>query len=389
MTEAVIPIIDVDTHIIEPADLWTSRLPSKWADDIPRVKWYAEGGFEAWYIGDQRLPAAAAAAMAGWNGYPPDHPASLADVDPALYDPKSRVRMMDEYGIQAQLLYPNISLFNSERILNVKDRELQIDISKAYNDWQTEWSSEAPDRLIPIASVPFWNLDATIEEMIRCKEMGHRGIIFTQQPSYFGLPHLDDPHWDPMWSTAQELQLPINFHIGTGDVSLLSDMGFEGSGEHALFAGATVVFSQSNARTIAQLITGGVCHRFPGLNFVSVESGIGWIPYVLEYLDWQWKNCGVSREHPEYDLLPSEYFKRQIYGCFWFEQASALFAIEALGDNNVLYETDFPHPTSMSPGPASVAVHPREYVASTLGSLSPSTLNKILHDNAARIYGLS
>ena len=94
------------------------------------------------------------------------------------------------------------------------------------------------------------------------------------------------------------------------------------------------------------------------LNFVSVESGVGWIPFALDALDWQWKNCGVALEHPEYDLLPTEYFKRQIYGCFWFEVEPARFAIERLGDDNILYETDFPHPTSMSPGPASAAAAP-------------------------------
>ena len=143
-----------------------------------------------------------------------------------------------------------------------------------------------------------------------------------------------------------------------------------------------------NARTIALLTCGGICHRFPDLSFVSVESGIGWIPYALETLDWQWKNCGVREEHPEYDLLPSEYFHRQIYGCFWFERESALSAIEQLGPDNILYETDFPHPTSMSPGPATTAVAPPDYIDATLGHLPDDTLRKILHDNAARLYGV-
>ena len=78
--------------------------------------------------------------------------------------------------------------------------------------------------------------------------------------------------------------------------------------------------ASATSRVIANLITGGVCHRFPNLKFVSVESGVGWIPFALEHLDWQWKNCGVPQEHPEYDLLPSEYFMRQMYGCFWFER---------------------------------------------------------------------
>ncbi len=149
-----------------------------------------------------------------------------------------------------------------------------------------------------------------------------------------------------------------------------------------------VSYFMGNAKTISQIICGGICHRFPDLKFVSVESGIGWIPFALAGLDWQWLNCGVHKEHPEYDLLPSEYFKRQIYGCFWFERDTALSAIEQLGPDNVLFETDFPHPTSMSPGPASEAMRPDDYVRSAFSGLDETTLRKVLHDNAAKLYGL-
>jgi predicted TIM-barrel fold metal-dependent hydrolase len=120
---------------------------------------------------------------------------------------------------------------------------------------------------------------------------------------------------------------------------------------------------------------------------VSVESGIGWVPFLLEALDWQWENYGVRREHPEMDLKPSEYFRRQIYSCFWFEEQSALSVIDQFADN-ILYETDYPHPTSMSPGPASIARVPRDYIRETLGGLPDATLVKVLHDNAARVYHL-
>ena len=121
---------------------------------------------------------------------------------------------------------------------------------------------------------------------------------------------------------------------------------------------------------------------------MSVESGIGWIPFALEALDWQWRNCGVHKEHPEYELLPSEYFRRQIYGCFWFERDSALSALEQVGADNVLYETDYPHPTSMSPGPASDAQRPDEYLREVFSGLDRDSMRKVLHDNAARIYHL-
>ncbi len=142
-----------------------------------------------------------------------------------------------------------------------------------------------------------------------------------------------------------------------------------------------------NQNCLANLLFGGVCARFPKLDFVSVESGVGWLLFALESFDWQWQNNGVRTEHPEYDLLPSEYFRRQIYGCFWFETDGVSKALEVY-PANLLYETDFPHPTSMSPGPQSIAEHPRDYAERVLSGLPEDTIAKVLHDNAARIYQL-
>jgi predicted TIM-barrel fold metal-dependent hydrolase len=380
-------IIDADTHVVEPPDLWTSRVATRWHEHVPQVRWDDVNGDEAWFVGGERISGVGSPAMAGWAEYPPDHPRRWADTDPVTWDAPTRLALMDRYGVRAQVLYPNVALFDAKRIVHMAERELQLACVRAYNDFQTDWSSAAPGRLLPMTSLPFWDMEATLAEMRRCKEAGHRGIVFTQDPSYFGLPGLTDRHWDTMWAAAQEMKLPVNFHIASADLSLLSS-GNPQNGAHANYASVGVSFFMGNARTIALLTCGGICHRFPDLSFVSVESGIGWIPYALETLDWQWKNCGVREEHPEYDLLPSEYFHRQIYGCFWFERESALSAIEQLGPDNILYETDFPHPTSMSPGPATTAVAPPDYIDATLGHLPDDTLRKILHDNAARLYGV-
>jgi predicted TIM-barrel fold metal-dependent hydrolase len=383
-----IKVIDTDTHLVEPPDLWTSRMSSRYGDLVPHVQWDDNLQEEAWFMGDQRVTSVAAAAQAGWSEYPPDHPPRWTDADPATWDAAERLRRMDEYGVHAQLLYPNVAMFNSNTIQDAGDAQFELDMVRAYNDYQTDFCSIAPDRLIAVTSLPFWDLDATLAEMDRCAAAGHKGIIFTQQPSAFGLPELTDRYWDRMWASAQEKGQPVNFHIASGDMGLLDDIGHPDNGDHANYASIGVSFFLSNARTVAQLICGGICHRFPDLDFVSVESGIGWIPFALDALDWQWKNCGVALEHPEYELLPSEYFRRQIYGCFWFERDSALHAIEQLGADNILYETDFPHPTSMSPGPASAAQRPDDYLRDNFAGMDEASLRKILHDNAARIYHL-
>jgi uncharacterized protein len=382
-----IPIIDTDTHVVEPPDLWTSRVSSKWGDLVPHVAWDAEKEEEAWYSGGQRLGAVGAPAMAGWPEHPPYHPRRFEDTDPASWDATQRAAVMDRYGIKAQILYPNVAVFDAKSIVKMGDTELQLACIRAYNDFLVDFGDEQPGRFIAVAALPFWDLDATLAEIERCAEIGHKGIVFTQDPSYFGLPELTDRYWDTMWRSAEEKGLPVNFHIASGDLDPFN-VGHPDNGPHANYAAMGVSFFLANAKTIAQLVTGGICHRFPELNFVSVESGIGWIPFALAALDWQWQNCGVAKEHPEYDLLPSEYFRRQIYGCFWFERDTALSAIDQLGANNIMYETDFPHPTSMSPGPASIAERPDDYVRAVFADLDEPAVRKILHDNAARIYHL-
>jgi predicted TIM-barrel fold metal-dependent hydrolase len=183
------------------------------------------------------------------------------------------------------------------------------------------------------------------------------------------------------------MQLPVNFHIGSGafDIDVLpADAGYR-----ANYASAAATTFMGNCRAITTMIGAGVCHRFPDLKIVSVESGIGWIAFALQAFDWMWKEGGVRDEHPEYDLLPSEYFRRQMYGCFWFERGETLAAaVDFLGDDSILYETDFPHPASMWPSPASSAPPPREFITHQLGRLGESTLRKVLHDNAAGLYKL-
>ena len=354
---------------------------------MPRVIWDEEKQGDWWWMGDTRLTSASKFAMAGWHEYPPDFPRHWADVNVNTWDADKRLAMMDGYGIFAQILYPNVAVFGGRDLMKT-DPAVRLAAVQIYNDWLTEWSSAAPDRLLPVTSLPLWDRDACVAEIERCAEKGHRGVIFSQEPKFMGLPSLDDHHWNPVWSAAQAANMPINFHIATGDTGLGTSNMSAHNGVRPNYVAGGLAYFMENARTIAKLITSGICHRYPNLDFVSVESGIGWIPFALAALDWQWKNHNVVGDHPEYDLLPTEYFKRQIYGMFWFETDCALSTIETLGPDNFMYETDFPHATSMSPGPASSAIRPDDFIREVIGKLTPDVQNKILHDNAARVYHL-
>jgi predicted TIM-barrel fold metal-dependent hydrolase len=388
-TSTSIKVIDVDTHIIEPYDLWTSRVSTKrWGELVPHVAWDEDRKEDVWLSGSTVLGGAAAPAQAGWHEAPPYHPPALDQVDPSLWRAEDRLALMDKYGIYAQVLYPNVAGFGGGRFSDVGDADLIHALIQAYNDYLTDWSSADPNRLLPIMAIPFWDLELSIAEMERCAAAGHRGLIMSQAPEYFGSPMLGDPHWDRLWAAAQDMQLAVNFHIGGGDMSGVNLLD-PSSGPAANYASFPVTFFVGNCKTIATLIGGGICHRFPKLDFVSVESGVGWITFALNALDWMWRECAVTKEHPEYDLLPSEYFRRQIYGCFWFEHGPSLdAALATLGPDNILYETDFPHPTSMSPGPASSALAPNEFISKNLSYLGDEILAKLLHGNAARVYHL-
>ena len=384
-----IKIIDADSHISEPATLWTDRVSTKkWGELVPHVQFDPEIDEDRWFMGGKKFNATAGAAMAGWKDPPPKHPPTLDDADHGSWEAQERLRRMDEYGIWAQVIYPNVGGFGSGNFLSLKEPELMLECVRAYNDFLIDWASIDKERFLPIMAMPFWDVQECVKEIERSAKNGHRGILMTNQPHVFDFPRITEEHWNPLWAAAQDAEMSINFHIGSGDLTQLRGVTVD-NGRQAAYAKATVQLFLDNSQAVMDIVLSGLCHRFPKLNFVSVESGVGWVPFLLEALDWQWLNSGCREDNPEMDLLPSEYFKRQCYACFWFEEASAHKAIEAIGSDNILYETDFPHPTSMSPGPSSIALYPKDFVEQTMSSIPEDDLLKILQTNSAKLYHVS
>jgi len=377
-------VIDIDTHVTEPANLWVDRVSSKWGDQVPHVK--RVEGVDRWFIGDQTAGIPGAYSNAGHDDYYPNFRKTFDDIPASMYDSTERLKFMDQEKLYANIMYPNVGGFGAGSFLKIKDRKLTLECLQAYNDWLFEWCSVDSNRLIPVAAMPFWNLEQTVAEVKRVAEMGYRAILFCNQPQDHGMPTVRDKFWDPVWATAQEAGLSVNFHIGGGDLSdLLNDTA--NIGLRANWARVSTMAFIDNGKSITDIICGGIPHRFPELKMVSVESGAGWMPFLLESLDWQWHNSGVITEHAEYDLLPSEYFKRQMYASFWFEERGLANAIEQYPDN-ILFETDYPHPTCQAPGPASSGTHPELYAEKALAGISEDILGKVLHSTAAELYGI-
>jgi uncharacterized protein len=395
------PLVDTDSHLTEPASLWADRLPSKYANIMPRVS-RSRGGRDMWLVGDRVIAPAWASAPAGFSDYWPAHPKTIEDVNPAAYEPHARRRHLDSVGISSQVIYPNILSFNLKDILNVGDAPFHIACVQAYNDFLADFAKAEPGRFIPIMCLPFWDLEASVREVERCAVNGHRGILFGNTPEMIGLPKLRSRHWDPIFSLAESLELPVNFHIGFAihsedDERERHSRKARGEGENTEEARqraidfrttevSTITSMMNQANTIGEVILSGMCERYPKLNFVSVESGFGYLPYYLDALDWQWLNSGSAALLPE-RLMPSEYFKRQIYATFWFEHRTVERLIDLLEDN-VMFESDFPHPTCLAPGPVSYTDSPNKVIQNNLIKLPERILKKLLYANAARVYRL-
>jgi predicted TIM-barrel fold metal-dependent hydrolase len=376
-------VIDCDTHVTEPADVWTARVPAKLRDRAPRIV-RDEHGFDTWHVGESTpLIPVGFSALAGWPEPFPSSPRNMDEVPPAAHDAKARLEYMDSVGIWAMAIYPNVGGFGNQGFLALDDRELMDACVRAYNDWQLDWISPAPERFVPIAAMPFWDVDACVAEVERAAALGHKGILFTGEPQAHGRPPLGDRSWDPFYAAAQAAGLPISFHIGPGDLG--SDFSAERVRAHGVgptLVRSTIALLLANGQQVGDLLMSGVLPRFPELRFVSVESGVGWVPFVLETAHYAFEYAQVRRERPEYELRPSEYWYRQVYGCWFFEQLAPQRLLDAIGVGNVLFETDYPHP-------ACLYGDVRERIDTALADVDAPTRRCILWENAAELYGVA
>jgi len=384
MDLADLRVIDVDAHITEPADLWTRRAPAGYADRVPHV--VDVDGVPMWSFDgvllDNRRVNLSSVIRPGGEKVP--GPAffdfNRDEIHAASSDMHARVELLDQQGIWAQVLYPNVAGFGAQKFAEVADPELRRMCVTIYNDAMVEIQEESGGRLLPMALMPWWDAEASADEVRRTAADGLRGVNICSDPQVRGAPELWQPEWAPFWEACTEHGQSVNFHIGASE----SSMSWYGSspwpgldGERKLAIGSAMMYL-SNARIIANLIFSGVLERYPAVNFVSVESGIGWIPFFLESLDYQMYESSPSVVEA-LSMLPSEYFRRQVYGCFWFEHRMLGPVIDALGASQVLFETDFPHPTCLYPDPLASA-------AEALAGMNDDVKRKVLQDNAAELY---
>jgi predicted TIM-barrel fold metal-dependent hydrolase len=379
-------VIDADTHLTEAHDLWTKRAPAAWRDRVPHVT--QVDGAATWVVDGEVLGRAGAGGVIDRQGnkgrsFEGLYEWEIEQAHVAAYDPRARVELMDEIGIWAQVVFPGVVGLGGQGLADVvKDIELRTLCLEIFNDASAELQAEADNRLLPMALLPAWDIEASVREAHRVKDLGLRGVNITSDPQDLGAPDLADRAWDPLWEACSSLSLPVHFHIGAS----LTTMNYFGTypwpahdDDTKLAIGGTLLFI-GNARVVVNIICSGMLERYPELKIVSVESGAGWVPFILEALDYE-----MSENAPglraSLSLSPSEYFKRQIYATTWFERNDLPSIVASVGEDNIMFETDFPHPTCLYPDPLKTA-------AENMRGLSPVAQRKILGENAAKLYGI-
>ncbi len=212
-------MISVDDHVVEPADLWSNRLPSKLVSAGPRVETLDTE--QVWVFGNKKKAIAEQGARlfskAGMRDLL-DIPRSFDDLRPGCCDPRERVKDMDAVNVSASLCFPSFPRFAGQEFLESDDRTLALECVRIYNDWMIdEWCGAAPGRLIPLVIVPLWDVDLACHEIERTAAKGAKAFTFPENPYKLGLPSIydKDKYWEPLLRTAAELGMPACTHIGS------------------------------------------------------------------------------------------------------------------------------------------------------------------------------
>lgn len=379
-------IIDADTHLTERHDLFTSRAPAKYKDLVPRV--VDVDGKPFWVVDEnvQLGPARAGTVIDRAGDKYAFEECKLNPIEwgfEAAWDAEARLKWMDENGFHAQVLYPNaVGIGGQVLAHDVKDPVLRQMCVEIYNDAMAELQEWSDVRFIPMPVMPAWDIDACVREAHRIAALGFRGVNMTSDPQETGAPDFADPAWDPFWEACQGLQLPVHFHIGASLTSLNFYGKYFWPSQHQNFRPAIggAMLYLNNARVVINSMYAGIFDRFPDLKMVSVESGIGWVPFIMQAADYQGIE-NAPEQMAKMSRKPSEYFRDNWFATFWFEaeHPDLQGLIDQVGEDNVLFETDFPHPTCLYPKPL-------EAVEAQMSALRPETRRKVLSENAAALY---
>jgi len=367
-------VVDADGHVLEPADLWERNLPPHLREYGIRMRWNADTGFDERFVEDRLYAERGVAGLgnAGESYEDFGRGTHYADLNPAGFDPKERVKVLDAEGIDVSVLYPGLGL----ALGGIRDPELAVASCRVYNDWIAEFASADPARLVGVGAVPFQDPDAAVGEVHRIVELGLRAGFTRPNPSA-GRP-LHDRAFDRVYAAMAEAGLPLAFHpAGLPDVDGAAvQMGsLMAAGTHH----ALILFFDDYI-TLSNLVYGGVLQRHPGLTVAVLECGGGWIGHWADRLDEFYESYQWMVE-PRLELRPSEYFRRQCVVSFDPGEHTAPLLSGFVGEDTFIWASDFPHSDAKYPGVVD------ELLEHTVTMAEPARA-KLVGGNAVRVYGL-
>jgi predicted TIM-barrel fold metal-dependent hydrolase len=389
-------LVSVDDHVLEPKDLWQSRVPGKYRSQAPRLVTDNEG--ETWVYEGKRVPTSGLAAVAGKRREEFSfEPVTYAEMRPGCYDSVARLDDMNSAGILASLCFPSFPRFCGQIFYEANDRDLAFLCVQAYNNWMIEeWCGSAPGRFIPLIILPLWDPKLSAQEIRRCADQGTHAVAFSENPEPLGLPTINDParYWDPVWDACQDTETVVCMHTGSSSVPMRFSSNSYTLMNLAWGAGSRV------SGTLLDWMFASVFDRFPKLKIALSEGGIGWMPYFLEraeqVIDKQrhWAARGeqiFDRRAATVQIDTSkalnlegfdlrERFRDHVYGCF-IDDFVGLSHIRELGVDNIMIETDYPHADSTWPNCIS---HAHKQLETT--DLSDAEKYKVLRGNAERVF---
>ena len=287
---------------------------------------------------------------------------------PRLISPELRINDQDLDGVQGEVLYGVLGA-----AMRLKDNQASEVVLSIYNAWLADFCDAAPHRFAGIASIPSHSVEAALNEVERvAKRGGVSGVEIAYNPDMDPLFH---PSWYSLWDAIEAADLPVHFHT-IGQTFPYKQGDFEPLQKRQAFAVHITGFQLAMARIIMEMIYGGVLESNPNLKVVIGESGIGWIPYLLEHMDLEWTDQFADLT---LTMKPSEYWHRQCYATYQSDPIG-LRLLDVLGVNNVMWGSDFPHPDGVWPDS-------QEFIEREFKGVDDAIKYQITCKNAARLYG--
>lgn len=353
------PLISADSHVLEPADLWQQRVDRAWRGRAPRP--VAMDGGEAIEYDDGTRLTYVGFGSAGDHGR---ESISIDEVREGGWDPEKRLADMSLDGVHAEVLYPSFGM----RLFSCPDAGLQDACMRAYNDWLAEYCATNPERLLGQALLPL-DVDAALAELARVEGRGFRGVVISGHPA----PEQDygTDLYERLWAALEDAGLPASLHIFTGPHK--PDRRYF-MADYSLATGLV-------QRSLVLMIFSGVFERYPGLRVVSAENDVGWVSHLLQRMDH-----AVERKSARFptglrsDLKPSEMFQRNVR-CTFLDDRAGILSREISGPDVLMWGSDYPHDDSTWPESGNV-------IDRLFADVPASERRKIVHDNAAQLFGL-